>query len=163
MLCLVRKIWTKWAEWREIWSWLSLQFPVVHSFSPLCRTASWTRWRTCWLISVILEKWECIKHLLHHITFWQLLTWPPEQLKLQGLSDQQLRRPPAKPARCPGPTSAVDCGQTTTTKTMMATKTRHRHRAGTLLLYFNLTVGSPWTWLSPFRSFYFTQIHLTSS
>ena len=34
----------------------------------------------------------------------------PEQLKLQGLSDQQLRRPPADPARCPGPTRAVDCG-----------------------------------------------------
>ena len=60
----------------------------------------------------------------------------PEQLKFQGLSDQQLRRPPADPARCPGPTRAVDFEQTTTTKTMTATKTCRRLRAGSLLLTF---------------------------
>ena len=58
----------------------------------------------------------------------------PEQLKLQGKSDQQLRRPPADPARCPWLTRAVDCGQTSTTKTMTATKTRRRPWASTLFL-----------------------------
>ena len=65
----------------------------------------------------------------------------PEQLKLQGLSDQQLRRSPAKPARCPGLTRAVDCRQTT--KTMTATKTRQRLWAGTHLSLILL-----WLWQS---------------
>ena len=84
----------------------------------------------------------------------------PEQLKLQGLSDQELRRSPAEPARCPELTRAVDCGHTTTTKT---TKTRRKLRTGT---HLSLTLLCLWqstnliaSFLGVFTSFKFNFRH----
>ena len=92
-----------------------------------------------WILSFV-----CVVSLQSSSSFISLIIIA-STTEASGQGRQQLWRPPADPARCPGLTRAVDCGQTTTTKTMTATKTRHRHRAGTLLLYFNLTVDSPWT------------------